>query len=38
VWRTWADDVRSIVLPGGHFIPEEAAGPLAAALLDFLGG
>jgi haloacetate dehalogenase len=37
VWRRWARDLRSMTLPGGHFIPEEAAEPLAAALLEFLG-
>jgi haloacetate dehalogenase len=36
VWRAWAHDVTAASVPGGHFIPEEAAGPLAAALLDFL--
>jgi haloacetate dehalogenase len=36
VWRAWAHDVQAAAMPGGHFIPEEAAGPLAAALLEFL--
>jgi haloacetate dehalogenase len=36
VWGGWARDVTAARLPGGHFIPEEAAGPLAAALVDFL--
>ena len=38
VWAAWARDVRAATLPGGHFIPEEAAEPLAAALGAFLGG
>jgi haloacetate dehalogenase len=36
VWRRWADDVRAATVPGGHFVPEEAAEQLAAALLEFL--
>jgi haloacetate dehalogenase len=38
VWAEWARDVRAATLPGGHFIPEEAAEPLAAALDEFLRG
>jgi haloacetate dehalogenase len=37
VWRAWAPGVRAATVPGGHFIPEEAPGELAAALLEFLG-
>jgi len=37
VWGAWAHEMRAATMPGGHFIPEEAAGALAAALLDFLG-
>jgi haloacetate dehalogenase len=36
VWRQWADDVRAELVPGGHFIPEEAPEALAAALATFL--
>jgi haloacetate dehalogenase len=36
VWRNWASNLRSITVPGGHFIPEEAAEPLAATLRAFL--
>jgi haloacetate dehalogenase len=36
VWRAWADDVRGGPLPAGHFVPEEAAEPLAASLKEFL--
>jgi haloacetate dehalogenase len=38
VWRVWATDLHLNVLPGGHFIPEEAAAQLADALGAFLGG
>jgi len=38
VWAAWGRDVRAATLPGGHFIPEEAAAPLAAAVGAFLGG
>ena len=36
VWQRWADSCRAITVPGGHFVPEEAADQLAAALLEFL--
>jgi haloacetate dehalogenase len=36
VWRGWAGDVSAATVPGGHFIPEEAPGELAAALLELL--
>jgi len=35
-WRRWADEVEGGTLPSGHFIPEEAAGELAASLRPFL--
>jgi haloacetate dehalogenase len=35
-WRQWAVDVRGHPLPGGHFVPEEAAVELAASLRVFL--
>jgi haloacetate dehalogenase len=38
VWRRWADSVQGGPLPSGHFIPEEAAEPLAASLQAFLRG
>jgi haloacetate dehalogenase len=37
VWARWADDVRHVVVPGGHFAPEEAPDELAAAIQQFLG-
>jgi haloacetate dehalogenase len=36
VWRRWADDVRGGPLPSGHFLAEEAPGPLLASLRAFL--
>ena len=36
IWRHWASDIRAAVVPGGHFIPEEAPDALAAALDSFL--
>jgi haloacetate dehalogenase len=34
-WRTWADDVRGHGVPAGHFVCEEAAEPVTAALAQF---
>ncbi|MFO1091661.1 MAG: alpha/beta hydrolase [Hyphomicrobiales bacterium] len=34
-WRRWADDVRGTAIDAGHFLPEEAPGETAAALIDF---
>jgi haloacetate dehalogenase len=36
VWARWADDLRHVVVPSGHFIPEEAPDELAAAIQQFL--
>jgi haloacetate dehalogenase len=36
VWRDWAQDLIATVLPGGHFIPEEAPRELASMLAAFL--
>jgi haloacetate dehalogenase len=36
IWRRWAQDVTAIEVPGGHFMPEEAPGELAEALIGFL--
>jgi haloacetate dehalogenase len=36
IWRTWADDVTAIEVPGGHFVPEEAPRELTEALATFL--
>lgn len=36
VWRRWAGDVRATIVPGGHFVPEEAAEELTNVLSGFL--
>jgi haloacetate dehalogenase len=36
IWHRWARNVRGGPLPGGHFIPEEAATELTASLRAFL--
>jgi haloacetate dehalogenase len=36
VWSEWARDLRAGTMPGGHFVPEEAAEPLATLLTEFL--
>ena len=38
VWRQWAGDVRGAAVPGGHFVPEEAAEELLDSLQTFLPG
>jgi haloacetate dehalogenase len=38
LWRDWADDVRGHAVPGGHFFPEQAPEPTAAALGGFFAG
>jgi haloacetate dehalogenase len=37
VWRRWAETAEGGPLASGHFIPEEAAEPLAASLQSFTG-
>jgi pimeloyl-ACP methyl ester carboxylesterase len=36
VWRAWAEDVTAARVPGGHFIPEEAASEAGDLLGAFL--
>jgi haloacetate dehalogenase len=36
VWREYAEQVTGRALPCGHYLAEEAPGPTAAALRDFL--
>lgn len=36
-WREWAEDVRGMAVPCGHFLAEEAPGAVLAALLEFFG-
>ena len=36
VWQEYTTDIRGQAMPTGHFLPEEAPGPVTAALRDFL--
>jgi haloacetate dehalogenase len=36
-WRPWVENLRTVTVPGGHFIPEEATAELGTALSEFLG-
>jgi haloacetate dehalogenase len=36
VWAAWTDHLTELTVPGGHFIPEEAADTLTASLFEFL--
>jgi haloacetate dehalogenase len=36
VWRAWAPDLRTHVLPGGHFLPEECPADVTAVLRGLL--
>jgi haloacetate dehalogenase len=38
LWRSWADDVRSEAMAGGHFFPEELPAETARMLGDFFAG
>jgi haloacetate dehalogenase len=35
IWKRWANDVRGHSVPGGHFVCEEAAPLVSAALAEF---
>ena len=37
VWRAYAQNVRTVGVDCGHFLPEEAPQPTLAALREFLG-
>ncbi|OXM67355.1 MULTISPECIES: alpha/beta fold hydrolase [Amycolatopsis] len=37
LWASWAPDLRTRVLPCGHFLPEERPGEVTAAIRDLLG-
>jgi haloacetate dehalogenase len=37
-WRQYAQDVRSLAVDCGHFIPEEAPAAVAGPIADFLAG
>jgi haloacetate dehalogenase len=36
VWSSWVSDLHTRVLPGGHFLPEDCPGEVAAAVTDHL--
>jgi haloacetate dehalogenase len=36
VWSSWAPDLRTRVLPGGHFLAEDCPEEVAAAVTDLL--
>jgi pimeloyl-ACP methyl ester carboxylesterase len=36
VWSSWAPDLRTRVLPSGHFLPEDCPEEVAAAVTDLL--
>jgi haloacetate dehalogenase len=36
MWSSWADDLRTVVLKCGHFLPEERPDEVAGQLLAFL--
>ncbi|MEV6231668.1 alpha/beta hydrolase [Saccharopolyspora shandongensis] len=37
VWADWAPDLRTHVLPCGHFLPEERPDEVTAAIRDLIG-
>jgi haloacetate dehalogenase len=38
VWASWAPDLRTRVLPGGHFLPEDCPEEVAAAVTELVAG
>ncbi|OZM75028.1 alpha/beta hydrolase [Amycolatopsis antarctica] len=38
IWSSWAPDLRTVVLPCGHFLPEERPGDVVAAITALLEG
>ena len=38
IWRNWADDPRTVAIPSGHHMAEQAPEQVAAALAAFFGG
>jgi haloacetate dehalogenase len=36
LWASWAPDLRTLVLPCGHFLPEERPDEVASAIRDLL--
>jgi pimeloyl-ACP methyl ester carboxylesterase len=37
IWSSWASDLRTQVLPCGHFLPEEQPSEVAAGVADLVG-
>jgi haloacetate dehalogenase len=37
IWSSWAPDLRTQVLPCGHFLPEEQPSEIATAVADLVG-
>jgi haloacetate dehalogenase len=37
VWRSWASELRTVVLPGGHFLPEARPIEVARAIRELVG-
>jgi haloacetate dehalogenase len=38
VWSSWAADLRTRVLPGGHFLPEDCPAEVATAITELIKG
>jgi pimeloyl-ACP methyl ester carboxylesterase len=38
VWSAWATDLRTLVVPGGHFLPEAQPIRVARAIADLVAG
>jgi pimeloyl-ACP methyl ester carboxylesterase len=36
IWHSWTTDLRTVVLPGGHFLPESQPARVAAAIRSLL--
>ncbi|MFG2003907.1 alpha/beta fold hydrolase [Spirillospora sp. NPDC048911] len=37
IWQSWASDLRTLVLPGGHFLPEAQPSAVTTAICDLIG-
>lgn len=38
IWQSWAADLRTLVLPGGHFLPEAQPAAILAAIRSLIVG
>ncbi|MDX3104988.1 alpha/beta fold hydrolase [Nonomuraea angiospora] len=36
IWHGWAPDVRTLMLPGGHFLPETQPDAVTAAIRSLI--